>query len=62
MLLDMLCFPTPLPSKPKYKDKSTELDMKDVVDYTESLDEAPPAIFKAINKNGLALFLLVSRD
>ncbi|KAJ8083308.1 Glucosaminyl phosphatidylinositol (GlcN-PI) nositol acylation protein [Marasmius tenuissimus] len=59
MLLDMVFFPTPLPRKPKYKDKD-KVDAKDGVDYTDSssLDEVPPAIFAAINKNGLALFLL----
>ncbi|KAL0564054.1 Glucosaminyl phosphatidylinositol (GlcN-PI) nositol acylation protein [Marasmius crinis-equi] len=57
MLLDMLFFPTPRPSKPKYKDKTSGVDE---YNYTENMGETPPALFNAVNKNGLALFLLAN--
>ncbi|KAK1224863.1 Glucosaminyl phosphatidylinositol (GlcN-PI) nositol acylation protein [Marasmius sp. AFHP31] len=66
MLLDMVFFPTPLPAKPRYRGRGKNEDVEkdegkaEVVDYTDNSDEVPPAIFRAINKNGLALFLLAN--
>ncbi|KAF9256317.1 GWT1-domain-containing protein [Marasmius fiardii PR-910] len=57
MVLDILFFPTTRPSKPKYsKDKLTEYTEVSSVDV--SSEETPPKMFSAVNKNGLALFLI----
>ncbi|KAG7095944.1 hypothetical protein E1B28_006628 [Marasmius oreades] len=57
MILDILFFPTPRPSKPKYS-KGKPVEYAEIHPVGINSEEIPPALFTAINRNGLVLFLL----
>jgi hypothetical protein len=65
-ILDILFYPSPERSKTQTSSSTRDKGMKEPVSNYQGKDQHPKAspapLLEAINKNGLALFLLVSAD